>query len=791
MVLLALPAPGRAQQLLVGVVSDRETAAPLVGVYVVLEVPGEDNPVAAVLTDATGRFVVTATPGDTYRIRAERVGLATEVTDWFTFRGDAPPREIAMSERALELAGLTVNGRVRTCRLGAAEAAVVQRWWDEVRKALQATAFVEQQDLAGLRFERFERAWSSNLHALRQERVLPPDSAPSRPFLSPDAETLSQHGFVQGERGHRLFLGPDAAVLFSTAFLQDHCLGIAPPPGGGDGDAPQRAGTLRLAVEPTRSHPPDIRGTLEVDTLSGELRSFDFTYANLPRDLPRSEAGGHLTFQYLPSGAWIVSDWWIRMPQIQYVGGGISNRGSVPAVAGYVDRGGRVIEAEGSPLAARSGGATLRGVVFDSLSGRPLAGARVSLVDARYATRTGPDGHFTLTHVPPGRHGLTFHHVSLSRMGIPSPVVGVDVAEGASDSVALTTPGFSTTATLLCAGSERAPITVLTGRVTDPSGGSGASAARVRARWVTAGLRADGGRSMRAEGRAGLDGHYVLCGLPAGVPVALAVRTDSSTWRDGGSVELAPGRIVVRDLRPGTEADATVRGAVRSAEGGQAIPGAAVRVLAVTGDTVAWTRAGPDGTFQVEVPPGVGYRAVAAGDGYVREASDAFSLDGAQTLDVAFELMRDPGGVAVRIEGLQVQVTARNHLVARRLLMQYGQSETRMGRRWIGLPALDSMPSVAESDPGVAIQRRAMPGVWVDEAAKHGKDAILCVQQRGRRCSIVVLDGMRIDLSTALLVDFHELEGIAVLSPEDATTFFGTEAGGGAILLWTRGSGRR
>lgn len=110
-----------------------------------------------------------------------------------------------------------------------------------------------------------------------------------------------------------------------------------------------------------------------------------------------------------------------------------------------------------------------------------------------------------------------------------------------------------------------------------------------------------------------------------------------------------------------------------------------------------------------------------------------------------------------------------------------------MGRRWIGRAALDSIPSTGAYDPGVAIARQAVPGVHVDEAAKYGPRAHLCVQMGPRRCAIVILNGARVDRTTALQIDFRELEGIAVLRPEDATTFYGTEAGGGAVILWMRG----
>ncbi|HSM16706.1 MAG TPA: carboxypeptidase-like regulatory domain-containing protein, partial [Gemmatimonadales bacterium] len=625
------PAAALAQQALVGVVTDRATSAPLPGVFVALEERGVDRVVSAVLTDESGRFVLSAQLGRTYRLRAERVGLSTELTDWFVFAAEGALQRIGMVERAVELEGLSVSGQVRTCQLERGEAVLVQRWWDEVRKALQATAFGQEREIAELRFQRFEREWSSNLRALRHERELPPDSAPTRPFLSQEAESLSEKGFIQGQEGDRLFLAPDATVLLSATFLADHCLSV--------GDVPEshvgRPGELYLAVEPIRDHPPDIQGSLTVDTIAGELRAFDFTYTNLPPDLPRTRAGGHLTFAYLPSGAWIVSDWWVRVPRVEYRWGEGDRRGAVPLVQGYVDQGGRSVDVEGRPVQPERGvdRTTVHGMVFDSLSGGPMVGARISIVGTRYSARTGEDGHFTLAGVPAGRRALTVHHAELSRLGLPSPVFAVDLIANAEDSVVLATPGFATTASLLCPAPPDGPAeAVLTGNVMASNGPAVAPLAEVRARWVSA------ERGMVTEGKAGSEGRYVLCGLPADVPIAVAVRTDSQTWRDAGTVRLAGHRIAAVDLKPGTEALAVLRGTVRDAEDGAALPGAEVRVLAVTGDTVASAHANESGAFQLNVPPGVGYRAVADATGHLREASAAFTLDGAESLDIAFEL---------------------------------------------------------------------------------------------------------------------------------------------------------
>ncbi len=60
----------------------------------------------------------------------------------------------------------------------------------------------------------------------------------------------------------------------------------------------------------------DIRGTLWLDARTGELRNVEYEYTGLPDGSRRSPSGGRVEFRRLPSGAWIVSRWYIRTSRI-------------------------------------------------------------------------------------------------------------------------------------------------------------------------------------------------------------------------------------------------------------------------------------------------------------------------------------------------------------------------------------------------------------------------------------------------------------------------------------------
>jgi hypothetical protein len=54
-----------------------------------------------------------------------------------------------------------------------------------------------------------------------------------------------------------------------------------------------------------------------LDAENSELRRLDFRYENLDLDVDTSRLGGTVEFDRLPSGAWIVRRWAIRVPMVE------------------------------------------------------------------------------------------------------------------------------------------------------------------------------------------------------------------------------------------------------------------------------------------------------------------------------------------------------------------------------------------------------------------------------------------------------------------------------------------
>lgn len=501
-----------------GVVVDEATAAPLTGVLVAI-LNEQNERVAAVLTDADGAFTAPVPGPGVFHARAERIGLQSADSAPFEIVGTSfGTLRIQMADRAVELEGLVVDARVQSCRVDAVQAPRIQRWWQSVRTALDVSALVQSERMARFRVQQFERRWSADLRSVLSEDTRLRVGFASRPFVSADAERLLEGGFVQGEEGSREYFAPDADVLLSDGFLQSHCFSVV-----SDDDNERLVG---LHFEPTRDNrSADILGTLWVDTVSSMLDRLQYRYANL-NWLPANEAGGEVAFRYLPSGAWIVSDWFIRMPQ---VGVRREARGSSSAdamvVAGYVDVGGRVrqLSTTAGTRDGVSGTGIVRGEIQDSLRGGPLVGARVVVLGTRFTARTDGQGRFQLTGVPVGEHSISFFHEDLTTWGIPSPFVDVVVEAGGFTSTASAVPSFRSAAANACGGGSPRAEAILTGRVLDA--GAPVEGAEVYAYWespAVSGPVATGEATVVT----GSNGRYTLCGAPAEVRLDVTVSVD-------------------------------------------------------------------------------------------------------------------------------------------------------------------------------------------------------------------------------------------------------------------------
>jgi hypothetical protein len=319
--LAAVPA---AAQTVRGVVVD-DAARPVTGMLVRLVTP-TGTAHGGALTDAQGRFTLTAPAPGRYTVRAERVGYATAVAPVDLAAGQVAEVRLATAVKAFVLPAVEVVAAGR-CKVRPEDGDAAYAAWDEARKALEVAAVLQEQR----RVEYTVRTFGSSL-VLGTGRMRRQQGEPQRvtgsPFHTLSPAELASGGYVREEGDSLSFYGPDAAVLLSDEFLDTHCLYI---------DFDQSQGRMvALAFEPVRRRRVvDIRGTLLLDQATGELREVDYQYTMQGMEQERSEAGGTVEFRTLPSGAWVVSEWRIRTTRAD-IRTDFSRRGDPTAAVGEI-----------------------------------------------------------------------------------------------------------------------------------------------------------------------------------------------------------------------------------------------------------------------------------------------------------------------------------------------------------------------------------------------------------------------------------------------------------------------
>lgn len=300
---LMAPAVGSAQTV-TGRVTD-DDGAPVRGALVRL-LDDEGSARAGVLSNEEGWYVLRAPAAGPYRLSAQRIGLASAVTEVLELEaGGSYQRSFELRAAPIALEGIVATGRQR-CDLRVGEGTVLLRLWDEARKAFEVVAHTRDASLVRLRMRRYERELDPEsgvvLDGRERARV---GYWSGSPFVALDPETLLKEGFVQPEAdGSVAFYLPDVDVLLSDVFHDAHCFRLVPEDGG----------VVGIAIEPDRGR-EGIHGTLWLDRTTQELRRLDYSLTHRTlRARGTPPATGTIEFEGLESGAWIVRRWTIRMP---------------------------------------------------------------------------------------------------------------------------------------------------------------------------------------------------------------------------------------------------------------------------------------------------------------------------------------------------------------------------------------------------------------------------------------------------------------------------------------------
>lgn len=313
--LLVLPSAALSQSRLTATVVDSASGTPLRGV--VVSAHPAATPTARViaerLTDPDGRLTYAALPTGRYVLRVRRVGYQPYQSPVLAIAPGGAPVEVVLRvpARRIVLPAVTVVAD-RRCPGGFGRAESALGLWTEVQTTLASAALAQEDSAHRVPVLRTERYLARDGRPLYAEPPVPAEAQPAFQGLAP-AE-LSADGYVSpGESSQSwVFHAPSVEVLRSQEFERDHCFRVVSPPGAAD----SLRGLLGLAFEPHRARRvSEIAGVLWIDTTTAALRRVTFRFVNSAALGGGRRADGDLRIDVLPTGAWGVVAWELRVPR--------------------------------------------------------------------------------------------------------------------------------------------------------------------------------------------------------------------------------------------------------------------------------------------------------------------------------------------------------------------------------------------------------------------------------------------------------------------------------------------
>lgn len=463
--LAVLAAPALRAQALRLRVTEESSGRPVSGA--IAEVLDSGGAVVAqgILAAEGQRVLALPGPGQ-YRLRIRRIGFQpfTSPTPIIPARGTVD-LALQLPSRRVVLNTITVLARP-VCSRDAFRDESVSALWTEIRTALATTFLGRADSTLSLEARAFRRRLTAGFDPASEQVGLPRVTTGARPYVALSVDDLARGGYVRREGSENVFYAPDEQVLLSDEFVDSHCFQVA----RGEGSA---EGLFGLRFTPAaRRRVNDIAGTMWVDSASAELRYLDFWYVNdgLPFSVAgENRSGGQVLFEQTPGGMWIVGAWRLRMPRFAE-----ERRLNMRSAPDWYEEFGGVVTSLASDSLLPFGvtqpyrellmPARVSGMIYDSLSHAPLAGARVWILPEETAAdvaaglapaggrlavqplslNTDADGRFSVSDIPAGTWRLAFEHPALDSIGIRAPFFDIRLRPGAAVAGMLAVPSLGT-----------------------------------------------------------------------------------------------------------------------------------------------------------------------------------------------------------------------------------------------------------------------------------------------------------------------------------------------------------
>lgn len=375
---------------------------------------------------------------------------------------------------------------------------------------------------------------------------------------------------------------------------------------------------------------------------------------------------------------------------------------------------------------AQRGLVPVRGVVFDSLRGRPLRNAFVTVAGAGRSFTTDAQGRFHFDAVPVGKQTFVAQHPLLDSIGLSGLTTATTVSD-ASDEIRIASPSFATMWGLACKGRAPKDSGIVFGTVRDAARGLPVANATIEVSWSALTLvRLRGVRQLRwhISTETNERGDFAACGIPTESGIRIRAALDSSATDD---LDLAPvtARVQRRDvfIGPTNPRDSTARGSIRGVVTTAAgVPWSDARIAVVGLDE---SRTDAEGRFMIRgVPAGTRQMEIfAIGATPALTIADVFPN---AIVDVTVQLEKVPMLSGMRTSATRgVRIAASEFVERRKTGLGYVRDSTDIARYDQFLNVFRDVPSLTTRYEGGVLSITApdgkggacAPSVMIDGAA--------------------------------------------------------------------------
>ena len=419
---------------------------------------------------------------------------------------------------------------------------------------------------------------------------------------------------------------------------------------------------------------------------------------------------------------------------------------------------------------AQRGLAHVRGVVFDSLRGKPLSNASVSIAGGSLTKSTDPSGRFEFDSVPPGTHIITARHALLDSIGLPGLTTKAVVTEDGNE-VNLSVPSFASMWRVAC-GERHAPRDsgIVYGTIRDAESSQAIANAAIDVSWSDFVLQKQKivERRTHVDTKSNSQGGYAVCGVPSDIADQIHASADSA---ESGVLEMPVGgaRVQRRDLLiapRGMSSRGRVRGTIID-HLGAVVDGAVIRV-----DSSSEARSDSTGAFELtRVPAGTREIKVLA--------------IGAEPMTIVADILpRETTNLSVQLKPVYTLTTMKTtgNRGARVFASEFEV------RRKSGFGYMQDSTSIEKYNQFVNVLR-SVPSLNIQQ--KPSSLTITIPDGKGNSCQPdVLIDGARATFNHLLDLMPNEIGGLEVYThPAHIPARFapvGIQALCGMILVWTK-----